>query len=125
MDTCRPKGLGEKVNFPFFISGSYLIATKGELYCPQGYESIATFEKCKLASTAVGTLGWNGEILNGHSHRMPYCWIGVAGKANYNGNGDHSDGYSDSKLICKQDIHTIETPTTHGMNCLINFLFPS
>ena len=107
----------------YTFSDSYLIATKGTLKCPLGYESINTFEECKNASIAVGIPGWNGESRNGGSQRMPYCWVGIAGNSNFNGNGDSGRKYSASRLICKQDAQTTETPVTRGINYLINFSY--
>ena len=79
----------------------YIVSSVGTTTCRDGYEYITTLDECEAASNKLDTAGWNGEALDGHQDRLPYCWIGRAGKGNFNSGGKSGDKHAKSKLICK------------------------
>ena len=81
----------------------YKIGAKGASECPSGYVSIQSLSGCNEARKEMSISGWNSESFNKHVHRLPYCWVGPGGKANYNSNGDSGSNQhpADSQLICE------------------------
>lgn len=72
----------------------------GDVVCPSGYVYINDFDECNNARLQLGIKQWNGNNLNTHNHRLPYCWVGQSGKANFNEYGDVGSNPSLSVLIC-------------------------
>ena len=64
---------------------------------------IRSLSDCNEARKNLGISIWKDEKRNKDTARLPYCWIGGSGAANYNANGDWgSRGLVVSKLICQK-----------------------
>ena len=66
------------------------------------YGDILTKGECKKAANTLEISKWKGEKLNRHRARLPYCWVGKGGGANFNVNGDEGRKIDGSSLICKR-----------------------
>jgi len=80
---------------------TYVIGVLGFPLCPPGSVGLETEQECDDAWQALNVPAYNGERLNGHRDRMPGCWIGRGGKANWNANLDFGIDSCQSTLICK------------------------
>jgi hypothetical protein len=86
-------------------------ATQGATVCPSGFTTLVSKVECDTARIALGIPKFNGESFNAHKDRLPYCWIGNHGSANWNGNGDSGPKHDASTLICKKEATTVATTT--------------
>ena len=73
----------------------------GEARCNSGYCSIRSLAECNAARNSLAISGWRADTLQAHQHRLPYCWIGVGGAANFNPNGDSGSDSGNTKIICE------------------------
>ena len=80
---------------------AYKPGVAGVSECPIGYCPIKSISRCYEASIEVFISGWNGENLSNDVNRLPYCWIGGDGKANYNSKGDSGPNCRTARLICE------------------------
>ena len=89
--------------FKYALGPKYKIGVLGASECPVGYIPIQSLSGCNKARNELSISGWSKENYNNHRHRLPYCWIGSGGGANYNSNGDWGpNGPAPvSKLICE------------------------
>ena len=83
------------------FSGEYVLGAKGTGFCPKTSRDIFTYDDCETAANVLQISKWKGEKFNQHDGRLPYCWVGKGGAANFNGNGDKGSKGDDSALICK------------------------
>ena len=76
---------------------------KGASECPYGYQPVNSLSKCNEARNELSISGWNGVDTKTHRARLPYCWVGPGGRANYNPRGDSgwNPPVPTSKLICE------------------------
>ena len=82
---------------------TYKIGNLGEDKCPSGYNYIQSLSACNDASNALLKKDSKGEKNIDNNVRLPYCWIGGKGNANYNPTGDSGlNGWKYSKLICEK-----------------------
>ena len=82
---------------------TYEIGIPGEDKCPSGYNYIQSLSACNDASDALLDTKFNGLKLIANQARLPYCWLGKNGNANYNSNGDLGrNGLKGSRLICEK-----------------------
>ncbi|CAK0824142.1 unnamed protein product, partial [Prorocentrum cordatum] len=73
-----------------------------EQACPSGYADITSEEECSRARESVGTSGWRGQELSDSPDRLPYCWVGSYGYANFNPAGDTGDSWADARgVVCR------------------------
>ena len=85
-----------------FLAPQYNIGSPGEATCISGYCPILSLSKCNDARNSLAISGWNANIFQAAPLRLPYCWIGVNGKANYNPNGDSGSNSAKAKIICER-----------------------
>ena len=85
-----------------FLAPQYNIGSPGEATCISGYCPILSLSKCNDARNSLAISGWNAETFQSAPLRLPYCWIGVNGKANYNPNGDSGSNSAKAKIICER-----------------------
>ena len=82
---------------------TYEIGIPGEDKCPSGYNYIQSLSACNDASDALLDTKFNGLKLIANQARLPYCWLGKNGNANYNANGDLGRQVEkSSRLICEK-----------------------
>ena len=72
----------------------------GESECPTGYNPVRSLSTCNKARKEMSISGWNSESNKGNA-RLPYCWVGRGGGANYNSNGDSGGNIEGSRLLCE------------------------
>ena len=73
----------------------------GAFECPSGYKPIKSSSRCNKARNDLSISGWRKNTTPG---RLPYCWVGIDGRANYNSNGDigsDSAKIAEARLICE------------------------
>ena len=85
-----------------FLAPQYNIGSPGEATCISGYCPILSLSKCNDARNSLAISGWNANMFQAAPLRLPYCWIGVNGKANYNPNGDSGSNSAKAKIICER-----------------------
>ena len=85
-----------------FSAPPYNIGSPGEATCISGYCPILSLSKCNDARNSLAISGWNANMFQAAPLRLPYCWIGVNGKANYNPNGDSGSNSGKAKIICER-----------------------
>jgi FkbM family methyltransferase len=92
----------EAVHFNFKAGSTYMLGDAGSDVCPTSYEPVKSHKECNTARQAMGK-DYNGMDFKSSDFRLPYCWLGGAGKANFNPDGDSGTGEDKrlSKLICK------------------------
>ena len=57
---------------------------------------------CNDARQRLSISGWNAKKYPRRNERLPYCWAGAYGGANYNEYGDSGPNFRASKVICKR-----------------------
>jgi len=81
----------------------------GSNTCPEGFRSITSEPRCDAARQELG-VQYNGEGTT-NSGRLPYCWLGAGGRANFNPNGDNGHiaaNVARSKILC--EVNCIDCP---------------
>ena len=89
--------------FKYLLDPQYKIGTLGASECPNGYKHIQSLSGCNAARNELSFSVWNGERFINNGQRLPYCWVGTGGGANYNSNGDTGQNPPPSRLICEND----------------------
>ena len=81
------------------------MGAKGASECPSGYKPIRSLSRCNEARNVLLISKWKAEKSNTSPGRLPYCWVGRGGRANYNSNGDIGSDpskTSEGRLICEE-----------------------
>ena len=85
-----------------FIVGDRLkIGALGESECQDGYQPIKSLSRCNEQRKEMSIAEWNHELHKNKNGRLPYCWIGPGGRANYNPNGDAGPTAQGARLLCE------------------------
>ena len=93
--------------FKCVLGHNYEVGTwynyNGASECPNGYQPVNSLSRCNEARNELSISGWNGVKTKNHRERLPYCWVGSGGRANYNPRGDSgwNPPVPTSKLICE------------------------
>ena len=82
------------------VDDKFKIGALGESKCPTGYSPIRSLSTCNEARKEMSISRWNSEDNKGNA-RLPYCWVGRGGGANYNSNGDSGKDIEGSRLLCE------------------------
>ena len=91
------------MSFKIFLDDLYVTGKKTEEICQSGYGPIQSHSGCYEASKSLSISLWNGPHYASSDDRLPYCWVGANGGANYNPNDDKGSNSRVSKLICKKN----------------------
>ena len=85
-----------------FVEDLYAIGVLGEEICQSGHGPITSLSVCNDARQSLSISKWNAEKYDNNNGRLPYCWVGPNGGANYNSKGDNGSNFRASTLICKK-----------------------
>ena len=78
-----------------------MVGELGESRCQNGYQPILSPSVCNYARNELAISKWNApDALSDSSDRLPYCFIGAQGGANYNSKGDSGTNGRASRLLC-------------------------
>ena len=86
MSKCRRYTI--KQHFELVLDPRFRIGTPGSSECQYGYSPIRKKSVCNEARQQLEITGWNGADKSDSEYRLPYCWIGAGGNANFNPKGD-------------------------------------
>ena len=74
----------------------------GEAACSSDYCPIRSLVECNAARIGLAISVWRADELQANTIRLPYCWIGSAGAANFNPSGDSGSNPGRSRIICER-----------------------
>ena len=84
------------------LATRYKTAALGEAKCSNGYCPIRSLAECNAARNSLAISGWNADSLQTHHNRLPHCFVGGGGYANFNPNCDSGSDPGKSKIICER-----------------------
>ena len=86
-----------------YLQGStYDIGELGQSECKNGFVPIRSESRCDEARKGLDIQIFRGEQLMDNEARLPYCWIGAGGAANYNPKDNQGNNGGVAKLICEK-----------------------
>jgi len=83
------------------VTPKYVMSKNGKTTCMDGYKYISNEKQCNKARKRLGKK-YNGKKWKNNSNRLPFCWIGAGGYANFNKAGTTGSTSGNSKLLCKR-----------------------
>ena len=83
------------------VGDRFKIGALGQSECQSGYKPVKSVSRCNEARKEMSISGWNLERFKSNNARLPYCWIGAGGSANYNANGDAGPTSQGARLLCE------------------------